>query len=48
MHGGPGPHCFSQAVIDYFSFGLQKVRGALDDIPDQRIREKVEKVSLIN
>ena len=22
MHGGPGPHCFSQAVTDYFSFGV--------------------------
>ena len=43
MHGGPGPHCFSKAVADYFLFGLQKVHGDLDDIPDKIVREKVEK-----
>ncbi len=45
IHGGPGPQCLSHPVVDYLSYGLHKINGTIEDIPDSNIRQKVKQVS---
>ena len=42
VHGGP--QCLSHAVVDYLSYGIHKVYGDLDDVPQPCVREKIKKV----
>ena len=46
-HGGPGPNCLSSAVVDYLCYGLQKIHGTVDDIPNESIRRAVKKVPIL-
>ena len=41
VHGGPGPQCLFQAVVDYICFGMDKVHG---NTPDPTGKDKIEKV----
>ena len=47
VHGGPGPNCLSPAVVDNLCYGLQKIRGTVDDIPNESIRRAVKKVLIL-
>ena len=44
VHGGPGPQCLSQAVVDYICFEMRKVHGNITDTPDPTVKDKIEKV----
>ena len=46
VHGGPGPQCLSHVIVDYLSYGIHKVHGTAQDVPDPLIREKIKKVKL--
>ena len=41
---GPGAHFFTPAVVDYVTFGMNKVRATPLDVPDEEIRVKLIKV----
>ena len=45
VHGGPGPHCLSHAVVDYLTNGMSNVNAGVSDIPDFEIREKLNLVN---
>lgn len=44
VHGGPAPQFFSPAVADYIVRGMLNVKATVDDIPDDVMKQKVEKV----
>lgn len=44
INGGPAPGCFTDAVADYFAYGIKKVSACVMDIPDIEIRRNVNKV----
>ena len=46
VHGVPGPQCLSHVIVDYLSYGIHKVHGTAQDVPDPLIREKIKKVKL--
>lgn len=45
IHGGPGPGCLSHAVVDYITYGLNKVNATIDDIADPKVQEQLKCVS---
>ena len=46
VHGGPGPQFFSPAVADYIVYGVQHVKASIMDVPEQEIRDKIQKVCI--
>lgn len=44
VHGDPAPCFFAESVVDYIMYGIECVKGNLDDIEDFSVREKLEKV----
>lgn len=48
MHGGPGPGCFSHAIVDYLTYGLGKVRPTVDDVGDVEIQNHMKSVCMFD
>lgn len=46
VYGGPSPSFFSSAVADYITYGVLKVKATVDDVPDEKVKEKLVKVVL--
>ena len=46
VNGGPGPQCLSNSVVDYLFYGLHKIRGVVEDLPNEEIKKKIQKVTL--
>ena len=47
QQGGPGLHCLSSSVFDYFVGGPSSSKPALQDVADHDIKLKIEKVIYI-
>lgn len=43
----PGPHFLAESVTNYVTYCFDKVRTTIEDIPNQSVKEKVAKVSLL-
>ena len=46
VHGGPAPLFFAPSVVDYIVHGISKVKSTVNEVPNQRIKNKLEMVSL--
>ena len=44
VQGGPGPQCLSPAVVDYLSYGIEKILATSEDVPDTEIKYKLKMV----
>ena len=42
VHGGPGPQCLPHVIVDNLSYGIHKVHGTAQDVPDPLIKEKIK------
>ena len=47
VHGGPGPSFFAESVINYIFNGLGAVCAKIVEIPDASIRQRIQKVSIV-
>ena len=45
IHGGPVPSFLAPSVLEYITFGLEKVKGRVEDVPNKELKEKLSKVS---
>ncbi len=46
IHGGPVPTFLAASVIEYITYGLEKVKGRVLDVPNGDLQEKLTKVSI--
>ena len=42
VNGGPGPQCFSKAVVDYLCSGM--IKATIVDVPDAEIQQQLRLV----
>lgn len=47
VHGGPAPACMASPVADYFTYGMERVKATVSDVPDMEIQTKLQQVWLI-
>lgn len=47
IHGGPAPSFLAPSAVEYITYGLQKVKGRPEDVPDDVIQSKLIKVRVI-
>ena len=45
VNGGPAPQFFSPAVASYIAYGVTTVKATIDDIPDEGIKQQLQKAS---
>ena len=45
VNGGPAPSFFAPSVVEYIVHGMSKVKATVSEVPSQRIKNKLEKVS---
>lgn len=48
IHGGPAPTFFAPSVVEYILCGLKGAQPDINEVPDYRIRHKLEVVSFYN
>lgn len=44
LHGGPGPTFFAPIVVDYLFGGFSAVKPCIEDVPDNELQLKINKV----
>lgn len=44
VRGGPAPCFLAKPVVDYILYGLERVKVCIEDVHDQVIKGKVQKV----
>jgi len=44
INGGPGPSFLSRVVVDYLFGGVTAVKATVEDIIDDEVKAKIEKV----
>ena len=44
LHGGPGPTFFAPIVVDYLFGGFSAVKPCIEDVPDNELQSKINKV----
>ncbi len=47
IHGGPPPSFFAPAIADYLAYGIEKVKATPEHVPDQNMRNKLQKVGTL-
>ena len=47
VNGGPAPNFFANAVADYITFGIEKVKVKVEEVSEAVLKEKLIKVSRI-
>ena len=47
VNGGPAPNFFANAVADYITFGIEKVKAKVEEVSEAVLKQKLIKVSRI-